>query len=92
MGKIKKDFKALEEIKNRVKKAYNKLPTGYKNRAAFIHGTSLNYFGRVCNDGEAKNIDVYYSALNAIKQAAKDYLDKMKAISEIEVNQPEEVK
>lgn len=73
------------DIKDQVKNAYEKLRSNYKTRAANIYGVTPNYFQRIVN-GEPKEKDVYYLALNAIKQAAKEDLEEaIKTVKNIEV-------
>lgn len=67
----------MSDIREQVKEAYNQMPDNSKNRAAQIHGVSISYFVRLIN-GEAKDDDVYYSALNAMKQAASEVLRDVK--------------
>lgn len=81
-------------IKTAVKEAYNSLPKGSKKRAAQIHGVTTIYFKKIVN-GDVVDSDVYYSALQAIKQAsdeAKKEMDKsFNEIKNIVVNEYEEL-
>lgn len=68
----------MADIKKQVSTAYNELPEGYKRRASEIYGSTRAYFGSIIR-GEVKDIDSYYLAFNAIKQAGAEALRKVTA-------------
>lgn len=63
-------------IKDQVKEAYDNLPDGAKSKAADIAGWSGWYLKQI-SKGKPKDEDIYYTAMNAIKQAAKNALKKV---------------
>lgn len=85
--KIKKNSKEMDEMRLKVSQAYSLLPDHCKSDAWNIHGAGSSYFLRIVK-GQPKNIDVYYSALNAIKQAAKQTFKDLEKLNNIEVNDP----
>ncbi|TSE02653.1 hypothetical protein [Aquimarina algiphila] len=78
------------DIKEAVADAYGKLPKGLKKRAVEIYGCSVSYFDRLVA-GNPKDLSVYYVALNAIKQAAKEYKEeinnKLDAVQGVKVDE-----
>ena len=85
--KIKKNSKEIDEMRLKVSQAYSLLPDQCKREAASIHGVGVPYFIRITK-GEPQNIDVYYSALSAMKQAAKQTFRNLEILKSIEVNDP----
>lgn len=69
-------------IREKVQYAYSLLGVGYKKRAAEIHGVSDRHFKGDIVDGNLKNDDTYYSALQAIKQASLEEEESVKKRTE----------
>ena len=79
----------MSNIKQQVVEAYKQLPEGYKRRASEIYGSTRAYFSSIIR-GEVKDIDTYYSAFYAIKQAGSEALknvtENVERINAIKVN------